>query len=168
MEELIQTLGEEVDKYAALLELSKSKTPVVVAGEIEKLQKITEEEQVALDELSILDRKRQQVMNDIANVMNKDVETLKLSYLIEMLEKRPKEREALSRIHDRLKATVGELSLVNNQNRELIRQSLDMIEFNLSLQKSMRTAPETGEYTRNAANAGNYLGSAQGGFDARQ
>lgn len=168
MEELIQTLKLEEGKYTELLSLSKSKTPVIVTGKVAELQKITDEEQVVLDQVAKLDHERQTVMEDIANVLNRDVKTLKLSYLIEMLEKRPKEREELSRVHDRLKATIGELMVVNDQNRELIRQSLDMIDFNLALQRELRDAPETGEYTRNAAIAGNVLGSAQSGFDAKQ
>ena len=168
MEELIRLLQEEEEKYKVLLELSKEKTPVIVEGDIEKLQKITDEEQVIVDEVANLELSRQAAMEDIANVLNKDVKTLKLSYLEEVLGKRPKEREELTRIHDRLKATIGELMVINSQNRELIRQSLDMIDFNLSLAKSMRTAPETGNYTKNAANAGSVLGSAQGGFDAKQ
>ena len=168
MEELIRVLTAEEEKYKVLLELSKKKTPILVEGDIEKLQKITDEEQVIVDEVANLELSRQAAMEDIANVLNKDVKTLKLSYLEEVLGKRPKEREELTRIHDRLKATIGELMVINSQNRELIRQSLDMIDFNLSLAKSMRTAPETGNYTKNAANAGSVLGSAQGGFDAKQ
>jgi len=168
MEELIRTLEAEEEKYKDLLELSKKKTPVIIEGDIQKLQKITDEEQKLVDEVSAMEQNRLTVMGDIANVLNTDVESLKLSYLEEVLGKRPKEREGLARVHDRLKATIGELMVINNQNRELIRQSLDMIDFNLSLAKAMRTAPETGNYTKNAANAGSVLGSAQGGFDAKQ
>ena len=168
MEELIRVLNSEEEKYKDLLELSKKKTPVIIEGDIQKLQKITDEEQKIVDEVSALEQNRLTVMGDIANVFNKDVESLKLSYLEEVLGKRPKEREDLTRVHDRLKATIGELMVINNQNRELIRQSLDMIDFNLSLAKAMRTAPETGNYTKDAANAGSVLGSAQGGFDAKQ
>ncbi len=168
MEELIRTLEAEEEKYKDLLELSKKKTPVIIEGDIQELQKITDEEQKIVDEVSAMEQSRLTVMGDIANVLNTDVESLKLSYLEEVLGKRPKEREGLARVHDRLKATIGELMVINNQNRELIRQSLDMIDFNLSLAKAMRTAPETGNYTKNAANAGSVLGSAQGGFDAKQ
>ena len=168
MEELIHILDAEEEKYKDLLELSKQKTPVIIEGDIQKLQKITDEEQLIVDEVAALEQKRQSVMEDIANVLNTDVKTLKLSYLEEVLGKRPKEREALGNVHDRLKATIGELMVINDQNRELIRQSLDMIDFNLSLAKAMRTAPETGNYTKDASNAGSVLGSAQGGFDAKQ
>ena len=168
MQELISTLNSEETEYVTLLDLSKKKTPIIVAGDVEKLQKITDEEQIVVDRISHLDAKREQVMTDIAEVINRDVKTLKLSYLIEMLEKRPKEKAELALIHDRLKATVGELAMINNQNRELIRQSLDIVDFNLNLIKSMRQAPETGNYTRNADIAGNVIGGPTGGFDAKQ
>ena len=135
VEVLIDTLTKEESEYVTLLDLSRKKTPVVVAGDLEKLQKITDEEQSVVNRLVSLDSKRAETMNDIAEVMNKDVKTLKLSHLIEMLEKRPAERDALRALHDQLKATVGELRMINDQNRELIRQSLDIVDFNLNLIK---------------------------------
>ncbi len=168
MQVLIDTLDTEEKEYVALLELARKKTPIIVEGDIEKLQTITDEEQIVVDRISALDRQRETAMNDIAEVINKDVTTLKLSYLIDMLDKRPKEREALARVHDRLKATIGELRLVNDQNKVLIEQSLDIVNFNLNLVKSMRQAPETGNYTRNAGIAGDYMGGSAGGFDAKQ
>ncbi len=168
MQVLIDTLDKEEKEYVALLDLSKKKTPIIIEGDVEKLQAITDEEQIVVDRLASLDKQREETMNDIAEVINKDVKTLKLSYLIDMLDKRPKEREALARIHDRLKAAVGELRLVNDQNKVLIEQSLDIVNFNLNLVKSMRQAPETGNYTRNAGIAGDYMGGPVGGFDAKQ
>ena len=168
MEELIRTLSAEETEYVTLLDLSKKKTPVIIKGDIEKLQKITDEEQTVVDRITHLEKKREQVMSDIAEVINKDVKTLKLAYLIQMLEKRPKERQELALVHDRLKATVGELVMINNQNRELIRQSLDIVNFNMNLIKSMRQAPETGNYTKSASIAGNVIGGPTGGFDAKQ
>ena len=168
MQDLIDTLDKEETEYVTLLDLSKKKTPVIIKGEVDELQKITDEEQTVVNRISHLEKKREQVMDDIAEVINRDVKTLKLSYLIQMLEKRPKERDALALIHDRLKATVGELVMINNQNRELIRQSLDIVDFNLNLIKSMRQAPETGNYNKDAGIAGSVLGGAAGGFDAKQ
>ncbi len=168
MQDLIDTLDKEETEYVTLLDLSKRKTPIIISGDVEKLQKITDEEQIIVDRISHLEKIREQVMSDIADVINRDVKTLKLSYLIQMLEKRPKERDALALIHDRLKATVGELVMINNQNRELIRQSLDIVDFNLNLIKSMRQAPETGNYNKDAGIAGSVLGGAAGGFDAKQ
>ncbi|MCR5775755.1 MAG: flagellar protein FlgN [Lachnospiraceae bacterium] len=165
---LIDTLKKEESEYVTLLDLSKKKTPIVVAGDIDKLQTITDEEQTVVTRLTALDAKRAETMKDIAEVMNRDVTTLKLSHLVEMLEKRPSERDALATLRDQLKATVGELKMVNDQNRELIRQSLDIVDFNLNLIKAQRSAPETGNYNRSADIAGSALGGPSGGFDAKQ
>ncbi len=168
VEVLIDTLNKEESEYVTLLGLSTKKTPVIVAGKVEELQKITDEEQAVVDRLVSLDAKRAEAMKDIAEVMNRDVTTLKLSDLIEMLEKRPEERNILADLHDRLKATVSELRMINDQNRELIRQSLDIVDFNLNLIKSQRSAPETGNYNKSADIAGSHLGGPTGGFDAKQ
>ena len=168
MQVLIGVLDKEEKEYVALLELSKRKTPVIIEGDVEKLQNITDEEQVVIDRLTAIEKEREQAMADIADVINRDVKTLKLSHLIEMLEKRPSERDALRTLHDQLKATVGELKMINDQNRELIRQSLDIVDCNLNLIKSQRSAPETGNYNRSADIAGSSLGGPSGGFDAKQ
>ena len=168
MQVLIDTLDREEKEYVTLLDLSKRKTPVIVEGDVEKLQKITDEEQIVIEHLSALDKEREQAMADIADVINKDVKTLKLSYLIDMLDKRPKERADLASLHDRLKATVGELKTINDQNKSLIEQSLDIVNFNLNLVKSMRQAPETGNYNKSAGIAGDFMGGPAGGFDAKQ
>ncbi len=168
MQVLIETLDREEKEYVTLLDLSKRKTPVIVEGDVEKLQKITDEEQVVIDRLAAIDKERQQSMADIADVINRDVKTLKLSYLIDMLDKRPKERDELATLHDRIKATVDELKTVNDQNKVLIEQSLDIVNFNLNLVKSMRQAPETGNYNKSAATTGDFMGGSAGGFDAKQ
>ena len=129
-----------------MLELSKKKTPIVIKGDIQELQKITDEEQVVVDRVSRLDKKREEILNDIANVINKDVETLKIPVLAEMLKGRPEEVKKLTAVHDALKETLTELVRINNQNRELIQQSLEMVEFDLNLVQAMRQAPGTGDY----------------------
>lgn len=162
------TLEGEIVQYELLLKLSQEKTPVIVKNDIEALQKITDDEQVIVDKIANLDAKREEITKDIANVLNKDVETLKLSVLIEILNKQPKEKARLSQIHDKLKTVVNNVRLVNSHNSELIAHSLEMVEFDLNLIKSMRQAPETANYGSNAINAGSILGSAVSGFDAKQ
>ena len=54
----------------------------------------------------------------------------------------------------------------NQQNEILIRQAIEMAEFDITLFKSMRQAPETANYDRNAYNTGTLLGRS--GFDAKQ
>ena len=85
MENLIEILGQESSEYEGLLELSQKKTPIIVSGDLEELQKITDDEQEVVSRINRLEKKRMEVTADIANVLNKDVENLKLVNLIEML-----------------------------------------------------------------------------------
>ena len=167
IEELIDTLKKENEEYGRLLDLSKRKAAVIVARDIPALEKITDDEQTVVSTISNLDAKRAEVTKDIADVINKDVESLKLSVLIDLLSKQPNEQKALSDVHDRLKVTVDNVRRINESNRQLIDQSLEMVEFDLNMMRAMRQAPETNNYGRSAVSVGETLGSVRG-FDAKQ
>lgn len=167
IENLISVLEQETSEYELLLGLSMKKTPIIVAGDLQALQQITDEEQNVVSRINHLDTKRDEVTKDIANVMNKDVKTLKLVDLIQMLASRPQESGKLAEVHDKLKTVVRNMQRVNDQNRELIAHSLEMVEFDMNLLQAMKTAPETANYNKGAYNAGEMMGTERGGFDAK-
>ena len=168
MENLIEVLDLESTEYENLLGLSMKKTPVIVAGAMEELAKITDEEQSVVSKISRLEQRREEVFADIANVINKDVKTLKLSDLIEMLASRPEEQQKLARVHDKLSSAVHEVKRVNEQNRILIENALEMVEFDMNMLQAMKNAPETANYNKGAYNTGTHMGVDGSGFDARQ
>lgn len=168
MENLIDILEKEITEYKALLELSKRKTPIIVKGDIVGLQTITEEEQAILGRLNHQERIREEVMKDVANVLNKDVNNLKLRDIIKMLEKRPAEQQKLAKAYDGLSTVVASVSSINEQNKMLIKQQMEMVEFDMNLIKSMNSAPETAGYDRTAGMNGSILGNGSGSFDAKQ
>lgn len=170
MENLLDILNKECDEYETLVELSSRKTPVLVTGNIEELEKITDEEQSVVDRITSLDVKRREVTKDIADVMNKDVSSLKLTNLIKMLAQRPEEQAKLSKVFDRLSTTLKEVARINEHNKALIESSLEMTQFNLNVLQAMRSAPETADYTKGGINAGNAYGGSysRSAFDAKQ
>lgn len=168
MENLIEVLDLESTEYENLLGLSMKKTPVIVAGAMEELAKITDEEQNVVSKISRLEQRREEVFADIANVINKDVKTLKLSDLIEMLASRPEEQQKLARVHDKLSSAVHEVKRVNEQNRILIENALEMVEFDMNMLQAMKNAPETANYNKGAYNTGTHMSVDGSGFDARQ
>lgn len=168
MENLISVLREECREYDGLLELSHRKTAVIVSNNLENLEKITDEEQDLVSRISNLEKKRMEVTADMANVLNKDVNTLKLADLIDILEGRPAEQKALAEIHDSLHTSVRELKRVNEQNQELIKNALEMVEFDMNLLQAMKAAPQTANYNKGAYSAGSTMGVVSGGFDAKQ
>ena len=168
MENLIEVLGQEGIEYEGLLDLSLKKTPFIVSGDLENLQKITDDEQIVVSRVHNLEKKRIEITADIANVLNKDVNTLKLANLIEMLAGRPEEQAKLAAAHDRLRSAVRGLQRVNEQNKELLDEALDVVEYEMNLLQSMKAAPATANYTRGAYNAGDTMGPGSSGFDAKQ
>ena len=168
MENLIEVLKQQSVTYAGLLELSKQKTPFIVAGDLENINRITDEEQVWLSKLASLEKKRTEVTKDIACVLNKDVATLKITNLVEMLSARPQEAALLAAARDSLAKVVRELQQVNERNRELIDHSLKLVEFDMTLLQSMKAAPTTANYDRGAYNTGSMMGVGTSSFDAKQ
>lgn len=168
MENLIEVLKSESVEYEGLLELSQQKTSFIVKGDLENLQKITDEEQEWVGRLHRLEKKRVEVTADIANVLNKDVTSLKLTNLIEMLAARPAEQKQLADAVERLQKVVHEMQTVNERNRDLIQHSLELVEFDMNLLQAMKAAPQTANYNRGAYNTGNTMGASYRGFDAKQ
>lgn len=168
MENLIEVLDLESREYENLLGLSMKKTPVVVAGELEKLAKITDEEQIVVERINHLDKKREEVFADVANVINKDVKTLKIADLVAMLASRPEEQQKLAKAHDELKAVVQNVREVNEQNRTLLENALEMVEFDMNILQSLKAAPETANYDKGALSTGAHMGLGKKGFDAKQ
>ena len=168
MENLIEVLEQEGSEYEGLLGLTQKKTPIIVSGNLEELRKITDDEQELVSKIARLEKNRVSITKDIANVLNRDVTNLKLANLIEMLAARPAEQQRLAAAHDRLQSAVHELRRNNEQNRELLANALEMVEFEMALLQASKAAPETANYTKNAYNTGDTMGVTGGGFDAKQ
>jgi len=168
MENLISILETETSEYEILVGLSTKKTPIIIKGYLDALQQITDEEQIVVGRIQRLEKQREEVIGDIANVINKDVTELKLVNLIEMLRDRPEESEKLASVHDKLKDVLGRMVRVNEQNRELLTNAMEMVEFDMNILQSMKAAPETANYTKGAYTSGDIMGVNAGRFDAKQ
>ncbi len=166
MDELLEVLEKEEAEYRLLVETSTRKKEVIIKADIQTLEEITGEEQEIAGRIKNMENKRISVMEDMANVLNRKPEELTVDVMIDILQKQPEEQERLATIRARLKDTLGRMKDINEQNQALINQALEMVEFDLSLVKSIRQAPETANYNRQAYNTGDILGS--GGFDAKQ
>jgi flagellar biosynthesis/type III secretory pathway chaperone len=167
IDELISTLEKEYEIYQQLIPIANEKTQVIVKNNLIALQEITDKEQLAVDRIAALERKREDVIVNIKTVINRKSDSLDLKMLIQLMEKQPKEQKALSVLHDNLKNTIQRLVNINNRNKSLIQQSLEMIEFNMNFIQSTRMAPGNNTYTRGASKY-DVLASGTGMFDAKQ
>lgn len=166
IEELIETLEKEDKVYEELLPVVEKKAQVIIKNDLEELQRITTAEQDYVDLITSLEHNRNKIISNIGIVMNRKPEELNLKAIVAMLEKQPAEQEKLGRLHDSLIKKLGRLKDLNMQNKVLIEQSLEMIEFSMNVLQSDRVAP-VNHYNR-AASTQDIPMSQRGMFDAKQ
>lgn len=166
MEEFMDVLERENGEYERLTELSREKRQIIIDGNIPALEEITNREQEITSILKNLEKKREEVVNDMSIVLSKKPEELTVTNMIAFLNKQPKEQQQLRELKEKLHDTLGKMADINTQNETLLKHALEMAEFDLTLFKSMRQAPTTANYDKRANNTGNLLGNS--GFDAKQ
>lgn len=167
MEELFTALSSEKEIYEQLIPVSEKKTEILVRGDLKELEAVTQEEQLLVEKAAAIGKKRESVITNIGVVLNKDASTLDLGTLANLLGKQPEEKEKLAKLHDSLKAIMKRLVAVNEKNKNLIENSLEMIEFNMNFIQSTRMSPGVNNYDRNASS--NFsAGYGPGSFDAKQ
>lgn len=167
MEELLSTLEAEKEIYEKLIPVSESKMRILVREDLEELKKVTSQEQLLIDRVAAIDRRRERVIENIGIVLNKAPKDMDLTTLAHLLTKQPEERRKVEELHDSLRTIMKQLIDVNEKNKKLIENSLEMIEFNMNFIQSTRMSPGVNNYDSKATTmyTDNYGG---GGFDAKQ
>ena len=166
VEELINVLAEEESIYKKLTEYGEQKRQIIIDADIPALEKLTDLEQQASDELLTKSNKQIALLGDIATVLGKTDEKMTVTRLIGYLDKQPDIQSKLTETRDSLLDTADQMQKINDLNSQLLAQAIEMTEFDITLFKSMRQAPETANYDKSAYNTGTILGSS--GFDAKQ
>ena len=166
VEELLIGMQKEEACYAQLLELSDAKRAAIIAGAVAELEAVTASEEKISSDLRNLENKRVSILRDMAVVLGHDGEQFTVTKVIEQLDTQPKEQHDLTEARDALVETATRLQAANAQNSILLQQALEMVEFDLTLFKSLKQAPETANYDKNAYNTGELLGGSS--FDTSQ
>lgn len=166
IDELISVLSEENEEYKELIKISTKKTKVIVREDLDQLREITAQEQEHTGILINLEKKREEVTSDIAMVLNQKESDLTVKTIINILDGQKEVQMRLIEVHDDLKHTLKNFSMVNELNKNLIEESLELIDFNLNYIKGMYQAPEVANYSKDAMNVSPALDL--GVFDAKQ
>ncbi|MCR5685399.1 MAG: flagellar protein FlgN [Lachnospiraceae bacterium] len=167
LDELVDVMNRENDIYKDLIPIASEKTRTIIKNDLTALQEITDKEQLVIERINTLERKREEVITNIGTVLSIDPKSLDMKTLIRLLGKQPKEQAKLTRIHDDLSATLKKLVAINDRNKVLIEQSLEMIDFNMNLLQSSRMMPGGNNYTK-SANEEAFGGTGTRMFDAKQ
>lgn len=164
VEELVNVLEAEKQIYTTLVGYEERKKDVLIAADVATLEEITTKEQLAGDDLIAYSNKQIQILKDIATVLGRTDGKMTVTRLISLLDTQPKVQEQLTEARDSLLNAANQMKTLSDQNAILIRQAIELNEFDMTLFKSLRQAPETANYDKSAYNTGSLLGG--GGFDA--
>ena len=145
---LIDDLNNEDTGYNKLLDLSNDKTSAIVKGDVDELQKIFLQEQKLIEELETVEQKRQEDVKEICSILRLPYEQIRVELYL------------------RLKRTLNQLTTVNDNNKLLLKESMDMIQFELDLARNSVMDPQTSNYGRTAYEEQGITGAT--GFDAKQ
>ena len=167
MEELMQTLVQEEKLYAELIPIEEEKTRAIVGNDLQGMQAITDRERDMVDRTTALEAKREEIAVNIATVLGKDPKTITLDEIEESLKRQPEDRKKLQSIHDALKKTVSRLKTINDQNKELLQESMNMVEFNMNVMRSSQMTSGSSNYGSNASEVDG-MAPTRPRFDATQ
>ncbi len=156
----------ETEQYEKLINLNGEKKDSIIHKKLDVLETITVQEQAIADSLLKLEDKRLGLLRNIASVMGHDGEQISVSWMIDNLASQPVEQKKLLLAKDKLVKAADNVQILNFQTQNLLRQALEMVEFDITLIKSVKQAPQTANYGRDAETTGNLLGNR--GFDAKQ
>lgn len=167
MEELITVLNEEEAVYRQLIPVEQEKTRAVISNDLKALEDITAREHDLVDQTSALETRRERIAVDIATVLGMNPKTITLKEIIEALKNQLKDQKELQEVHDRLRRTVMQLQDINTQNKELLKESMDMLEFNMNVIRSTRMSSGSSNYSSDASEVAG-MAPQHGSFDAKQ
>lgn len=162
--ELIDVLTDEISCYENLLKISREKTDIIVQGNVEALQKLINHEQELVAKTAKFEKKREQIIEDIALVLNENKDTLTISKLLEKLQDNFEGSKKLKEVQQKIQALISELKIVNDQNRLLLNQSIEMIDYIINAIQSKYS------YSTNDYSSSGQVQNTEGKsfFDAKQ
>ena len=126
LQRLIRILSQEIVIYTKLLTVLEEKQQAIVNGEVEKLQKATEDEQAALSDARNIEKERKLTLSSLTGTSNnlKDVESLR--QLISAVEYKYHQR--LNEIRESLENILEKVALKNEQNKFLLNHSIQFVQ----------------------------------------
>lgn len=149
MQVFIDNLEKQLQAYQELLKIADRKQQVLVQNDIEGLEKINQEEQPLIVKISKLEKNRLSIIGALEKKMGNNVPKLTMQELIKEKEVLPYQ-EKMQIIFEKLAKVVDELRVKNEQNSQLIKESLKFINYTMDL-----VTQREREVTYDAGNKGN-------------
>ena len=130
MEELKKIFDEEIKIYKEILKVSKDKTDSLKGNKVSELEAITRKEEILVADVIELEKRRIARVKNICKQYGKEEKSLKIDELCEFI---TEGKEELQAFKAEITQILKELKKVNNLNNALINNSLEYINFAVSI-----------------------------------
>ena len=146
--ELVSVLEQENECYEGLDTLAGYTETAVVNKNIEFLQEVVKTQEEFVGRLTILNRKREGLMKDIAIVTGMNAQGLTITKIIDKIGPNTEVGGQLTKLRDQIKDSLAELRKKSEFNKQLLTDSLDMVDFTVNAIRGNRGYGHVVNYSR--------------------
>ncbi|ONI37847.1 hypothetical protein AN639_08745 [Candidatus Epulonipiscium fishelsonii] len=146
--DLVDILEQQKECYEGLYTLATYKTQAIVNKEINFLQDVVNREEEFLGRMAILDKKREETFNDIALVTGLNPKTITITIIIQKMGENLDVSKTLVKLREDLLGVIKKVKRENDQNKLLLEQSIEFVNFSLNAIKSTKFTPMEHNYTK--------------------
>ena len=140
MKQMIEILKKQLEIYREILKISEDKTDIIVKDKVEELKTMVNREETLVGEYIALEKQRIGIIKEFAKSkgINK---ILKINDLCEYF---PEDADEMKRLKEEILEVTRNIKIKNAVNQELVKNSLDYINFSIGLLSGTNTG--TGTY----------------------
>lgn len=146
--ELVGVLEQENECYEGLETLATYTENAVVNKNIEFLQEVVKTQEEFVGRLTILNRKRENLMKDIAIVTGMNAQALTITQIIDKVGAETEIGVQLTEIRNSIQERLAALRKQSEFNKQLLTDSLDMVDFTVNALRGNRGYGHIGNYSR--------------------
>ena len=146
--DLAEVLTDQKTCYEGLLTLANYKEEAVKDKNLDVLSQVVQREEEFIGRVSLLDRKRESIIKDVALVMGMDARSLTLTQLIHKLNNQAEITQQLTILREDILTLMEQLKKQNTLNTTLLQQSLELVNFTVNALQSTQVAAPHANYSR--------------------
>lgn len=146
--DLIEVLEQEKECYEGIHTLSEYTQTAVINKNIEFLQEVVKTEEEFIGRLSLLEKKRESVMKDIAVVTAMNFQQITVAAIIEKIGKETEVGQRLSVLREEIRTQLDEIKAKSELNKQLLTDSLELVDFTVNAIGSMQGFSHVGNYSK--------------------
>ena len=145
MEHMIEILKKELEIYQEILKISEEKTDIIIGDKVDLLKPMVDREETLVSQYISLEKQRIGIVKEFAKSKGIN-EVLKIDDLCEYF---PDDAEEMKRLKKEILDVTKKIKVKNSLNQELVKNSLDFINFSVGIMTGTNTG--TGTYGRQGA-----------------